>query len=160
MHQTRGGEQHREMFLATGFSHSALAASLSFVKTVSLFQVIGLSGHMPGHLILKLQGSSVPLQSCPLAWELVLGAFSAAKGMDAFPWHQTPELNVNPAALQASFQLFRLLLLIKLSQHWGSRRMTEIPEAKGLAHQGVWEPWNAGGKPLTVHRAGSVPASH
>lgn len=160
MHQTRSGEQHREMFLATGFSQAALAAPLSFGRRISLFQVIGLSGHMPGHLILQLQGSSVPLQTCPLAWELVLGAFSAAEGVDAFPRHQTPEPHVNPAALQASFQIYRLLLLIKLSRHWDSWRMTEIAEAKGLAHKGVWEPWNADRKPLTAHRAGSVPASH
>lgn len=80
--------------------------------------------------------------------------------MDALPRHQAPEPDVNPAALLASFQLFRLLLLIKLSRHWDGRRMTEIAEAKGPAHKGVWEPWNADGKPLTVHWAGSVPASH
>lgn len=154
MHQTRSGEQRRETFLATGFSQAASAAPLSFGSTFSSFQVIGLSGHMPDHLILQLQGSWVPLQTCPLARELVLGACSA------FPRHQAPEPDVNPAALQASFQLFRLLLLIKLSRHWDSRRMAEIPEAKGLAHKGVWEPWNADGKPLTAQRAGSVPASH
>lgn len=151
MHQTRSGEQHREMVLAAGFSQAALAASLLFGRTVSSFQVIGLSGQVQGYLILQLQGSWVPLQTCPLAWELVLGAF---------PWHQAPEADVSPAAPQASYQLCRLLLLIKLSRHWDGPRMTEIPKAKGPVHKGVWEPWNADGKPWTVHRAGSVPASH
>lgn len=78
MHQTRSGEQYREMVLAAGFSQAALAALLPFGRTISLFQVIGLSEQTPGHLTLQLQGSWVLFQTCPLAWELVLGAFAAA----------------------------------------------------------------------------------
>lgn len=159
MHQTRSGQQHRQMFLATGFSQRALAASLLFGRTVSLFQVIGLSGHMPDDLILQLQGSLVPLQTCSLARELVLGRFSCSRRNGRLSLAPGSRAGCEPSSILASFQLFRLLLLIKLSRHC-SRRMAEIPKAKGSAHKGVWEPWNADGKPLTEHRAGSGPASH
>jgi len=68
-----------------------------------LFQVLGLSGQMPGRLTSQLQGSSVPIQTYYLARERGVGCFSAAEEMEALRHYQTREPDVNPAALPSLF---------------------------------------------------------
>lgn len=102
------------------------------------------------------EASGTP-QSCSLACSEALGAFPVAAEAAALPRHRAREPDVNQQRSPAGFQLWSLLLLIKLSRQ---RRQSRSQVAKGPAHRGLGEPWYAAGRPWARRRAGAAPACH